>query len=227
MSVLICRSFIGWALLFLFPLFVFAADTGPSAMLHSQSGVWVNGKEVPDSTAIFSGDSLETKTGSVANLDVEGSTVLIRPETVVTFNGDSLTLEHGGVDVTTSSSLRVHVNCIRVVPVSSAWTQYQVSDLSGTVHVAAIKSDVNITRSGGLKKPTPENATQSATVQEGHQVDRNESDACGAAEQPQSPEHPLNTRALEIGGGLAGTGIIICAVFCRGSSPPSVSPWQP
>lgn len=227
MSVFTGRNSICWVLVFLFPLSIFAADTGHSAMLHSQGGVWVNGKEVPESTAIFSGDSLETKSGSVANLDVEGSSVLIQPETVVTYNGDSLTLDHGSVEVTTSTSMRVHIKCIRVVPVSSAWTQYQVSDLNGTVHVAAVKSDVNITHSGGLKKPSPENAGESATVREGQQADRNESDVCGVAEQPQSAGHPLNTRALEIGGGAAGTGIILCILLCRGSSSPSVSPSQP
>ena len=59
------------------PLWLFAADTG-AAILHTRGGVWVNGTEVADSTAIFPGDSRETKSGFVANLGAEGSSVLIQ-----------------------------------------------------------------------------------------------------------------------------------------------------
>lgn len=76
----------------------------------------MNGAEVVDSTAIFSGDLLETKSGSVANLDTEGSSVLIQSESVVKFQGNFLTLEHGSVSVGTSTSMNVHVNCIKSNP---------------------------------------------------------------------------------------------------------------
>jgi hypothetical protein len=227
MNVSIIRNSICWALSVLFPLCLLAADTGSSAMLRSKGGVWINGKAAPESTAIFSGDSLQTNTGSVANLDVEGSSVLIQPESLLTFNGDSLTLEHGSVMVTTSTSMRVHVNCIKVVPVSSAWTQYQVTDVNGTVQVAAIKSDVNISQNISARKPSAQSASQSGTVHEGQQAERNESDACGAAEQPKLAGHALNTKWLEIGGGAVAGGIVLCILLCKGSNPTNVSPSQP
>jgi hypothetical protein len=211
----------------LFPLSLLAADTG-SAMLHSNGGVWVNGAEVADSTVIFPGDSLETKPGFVANLDAEGSSVLIRGESIVKFEGNYLTLEHGSVAVGTSTSMSVHVNCLKVEPVSNDQTQYEVNDLSGSVQVAARKKDVNIQQAGGLHKPSAESSSsQSGLVREGQQAKREESEVCGAASPPQSAGHALNTKWLEIGGGAGGGALVLCLLLCRGKSPSNVSPSQP
>jgi hypothetical protein len=210
----------------LFPVSLFAADTG-GAVVHSKGGVWVNGAEVVDATAIFPGDLLQTKPGFVANLDAEGSSVLIQPESVVKFEGAFLSLEHGSVSVGTSTSLSVHVNCIKVEPVNNERTQYDVTDTTGKVEVAAQKNDVNIKQAGGMQKASKgPNALQSATVREGEQVKRDESEMCGAAPRPGSSTNPLNTKRIEIGG-AAGGGLLLCLLFCKGSGASSVSPSQP
>ena len=211
----------------LFPLSLLAADTG-SAIVHSKGGVWVNGSEVADSTAIFPGDLLETKPGFVANLDAEGSSVLIQPESVVKFQGTFLSLEHGSVSVGTSTSMSVHVNCIKVEPVSNERTQYDVADISGTVQVAARKNDVNITQGGVLRKTTAQSsASESATVHEGQQATRDESAVCGAAARPGAAGNALNTKWIEIGAG-AGVGVLVlCLILCKGTKPSNVSPSQP
>lgn len=204
-----------------------AADTH-SAILHSDGGVWVNGNEVSASTAIFPGDVLETKPGFVANLDAEGSSVLIQPESIVKFEGTYLDLEHGSVSVGTATEMSVHVNCIRVTPVSSDRTQYDVADLSGSVQVDARKNDVKITR-GGLKKTTPDDASQSATVHEGHEDKRDESALCGAPLRPEAPTNGLNTKWIEIGGAAGGGALVLCILLCKSSShsTTSVSPSTP
>jgi hypothetical protein len=209
------------------PLSLAAADTG-SAVLHSDGGVWVNGLEVTGSTAVLPGDVLETKPGFVASLDADGSSVLIQPESVVEFHGTFLTLEHGSVSVGTSTLLSVHVNCIKVEPLSGERTQYDVADVSGTVEVAARKNDVNITQGGALRKTTPESSSsQSATVHEGQHATRDESAICGAAERPESAGHGLNTKWLEIGGGAGGGVLLLCLLLCKGSGRTNVSPAQP
>jgi hypothetical protein len=228
MSVSALRNFLCWALVVLCPLSLTAADTG-SAVLHSEGGgVWVNGFEIAGTTVVFPGDVLETKAGAVANLDAEGSAVLIQPESVVKFQGTFLGLEHGSVSVGTSTAMSVHVNCIKVEPISNERTQYDVGDVNGTVQVAAHKNDVNITQGGALHKATPDNnSSQSATVHEGQQASRDESTACGAAMPPQSPGNPINAKALEIGGGAALGGIVLCVLLCRGPSPSRISPDGP
>jgi len=228
MSVSAVRVGISCMMAVLCPLSLMAADTR-SAILHSDGGVWVNGNEVAASTAIFPGDVLETKPGFVANLDTEGSSVLIQPESIIKFEGTYLDLEHGSVSVGTSTEMSVHVNCIRVTPVTTDRTQYDVADLSGSVQVDARKNDVNITR-GGLKKNSPDDAAQSATVHEGHEDKRDESAVCGAPLRPESPGGSgLNAKWIEIGGGAAGGAILLCILLCKGSShsTTSVSPSQP
>jgi hypothetical protein len=227
MSVSVLRKFLSWIMVALFPLSVLAADAG-SAIVHGKGGVWVNGSEVADSTAIFSGDTLETKPGSVADLDVEGSSVLIQPESVVKFQGTFLTLEHGSVSVGTSTSLNVQVNCIKVEPISRDRTQYDVTDVNGTVKVSAIKNDVNITQGGALRKTSSKgSAAQSATVHEGQQATRDESTACGAAPRPEAASRGLNAKGLEIGGAVGVGGLVLCLLLCRGTDHSNVSPSQP
>jgi len=227
MSVSGMRAFVCWVIVILFPLFLVAADSG-SAILHSEGGVWVNGTEISGSTAVFPGDLLETKPGFVANLDAEGSSVLIQPESIVKFQGNYLSLEHGSVSVGTSTLMSVHVNCIKVEPVTNDRTQYDVADLSGKVEVAAHKNDVKIVQGGSLRKASSENgSSQSATVHEGQQATRDETQACGAASTPESPAHELNTKWLKIGGGTGVGVLVLCLLLCTGKGQSAVSPWQP
>jgi hypothetical protein len=225
MTVSILRNVICWTLSVISPLSLLAADTG-SAILHSNGGVWINGGEALDSTAVVPGDLLETKPGSVANLDADGSAVLIQPESVIKFNGDSLTLEHGSVSVGTSKSMSVHIDCIRVVPVSNEWTQYDVTNVNGTVQAAARKKDVNIEFAASVRKPSLERvASQSATVREGEQATRVATEVCGTAK----PERATDSskKWIEVGGGVGGGVILLCLLLCHGKNPPHVSPWQP
>jgi hypothetical protein len=226
MSVSISRHFASWMMIVFLPWSLLAADTG-SAMLHSSGGVWVNGAEVADSTVVFPGDSLETKPGFVANLDTEGSSVLIQEESIVRFQGGYLILDHGSVSVGTSTSMSVHVNCIKVEPLSNDRTQYDVMDVSGKVQVTARKKDVNIRHDAALHKPSAENASsQSGVVHEGQEATRDESAVCGAAS-PEAASHTLNTKWLEIGGGVGGGALLLCFLLCKGKSSSSVSPSQP
>jgi hypothetical protein len=226
MSVSVLRNSIAVLMVFLFPLSMVAADTG-SAILRSNGGVWVNGNEVAGSTTVFPGDSLQTKPGFVANLDAEGSSVLIQPETIVKYENNFLVLEHGSLSVGTSTAMSVHVNCIRVEPLSNERTQYEVADVSGKVEAAARKNDVRITQTRGAKKASLENSSKSSSViHEGEQASREESQACGAAA-PESPTHGLNPKWLEIGGGAGAGVIVLCLLLCKSSPKSEVSPSQP
>ncbi len=212
-------------MILLLPQSLMAIDSG-SAILHTRGGVWVNGSEVPDSTAIFPGDLLETKPGFAANLTADGSTVLIQPESVLKFQGDLLVLEHGGVSVGTSKAMRVQVNCLTVVPVSTEWNQYEVTDVTGKVLVAARKNDVKINREGGLEKLSKERENSSgAIVHEGEQDTREESEVCGAPPGPATAGNVLNPKW--IAAGAAGGGILILLVLHGGPSKPPISSSKP
>lgn len=224
-GVLRARNFIGWVVIAFWPLSSLAADAN-AAVLRSKGGVWVNDAEAVDSTPVFPGDRIEAKPGFVAELDAEGSSVLIQSESILKFQGTFIELEHGNISVGTSASLGVHVNCLQVEPLSSERTEYNVKDTTGSVEVMAVKGDVKFTQVGGLRKTSKDSGLLgSAVLHEGQQEKRQESD-CGAASQPPNAAHSFPTKWLEIGGGIAGAAAL-CLVFCKGSSKSDISPSDP
>ncbi len=225
------RRILTWMLMVWLPASLQAADT-KSAVLHSQGGVWVNGMEAADASAVFPGDLLETKPGFSASLSEDGSTVSIQPESVVKFEENLLVLDHGNLVVGTTTGMRVRVHCITVIPVSDTeWTQYEVTDVNGNIQVAAHKKDVRIELEGNHSKtPSATDATggttRGTTVHEGEQASRRESEACGAAMSPVSMLKGVNP--AWIAGGAVGTGVLICwLAHCFGGGSGPVSPDKP
>lgn len=202
-------------------------DQPGAAVLHTQGGVWVNGYEAQDSSAVFPGDLLETKVGQAASLTLDGSTVLIQPESVAKLQTNLLELDHGSVFVGTSKSFKVRVRCITVVPVLSEWTQYEVTNLNGNIQVAARKNDVNVEREMDRGKPSPDTeASRGSTVHETEQKSFDESEMCGAPAKPAQPGKGVNPKWIVAG--AAGAGLLICVLVCRSTpTKPPISPWTP
>src|SRR5215471_13068639 len=202
-------------------------EQAAGAILHTQGGVWVNGYEARDSSAVFAGDVIETKAGATANLTLAGTTVLMSPESVGKFQTELLELDHGSVSVGTSTGFKVRVNCVLVVPVVQEWTQYIVTDLNGTIQVSANKKDVNVDHEAGRGKPVAENQdSQHASVHEGEQKSFDESGICGAPARPTSPLNGISPKW--IAAGAAGAGVLVFILIHGGGSPNSpVSPSTP
>jgi hypothetical protein len=196
------------------------------AILHAQGGVWVNGYEARDSTAVFPGDLLETKPGSSANLSLDRSNVLIQPESVGTLQTNSLELDHGSVFVGTSKSFRVQVRCITVVPALNEWTQYEVTNVSGNLQVAARKNDVNVERKMDGTKPLPETtASNEASVHEGEQKSFDLTAICGAPARPVGASTSLSPKWIVAG--AAGAGVLVCVLVCHGGPKTPISSSSP
>jgi len=184
----------------------------------------VNGTEAPDSSAIFIGDLLETKPGFSASLTLEGSTILLQAESVAKFQQDIIILDHGSVSVGTSRGFKVRVNCITVVPVLNEWTQYDVTDVNGTVQVAANKKDVYIDRETSHKKPIAEPQTEhTATVREGEHSSKDEAEVCGAPARPTGASSGVSPKWIAAGAGGAGLLILLLAHGGGGKPPLSAS----
>ncbi len=140
-----------------------AADSNP-AMLYTSGTAWVNGAPLPrPSSAIFAGDLLQTRSDSIANINAPGSTMTVHSDSLVKFEGASLRLEHGGVTVSTSVGVATIAGDVKIVPASNAWTEFNVSDVDGTVHIAARKGDVTISDESGV-----------ATLAQGQETTRDE-----------------------------------------------------
>jgi hypothetical protein len=123
---------------------MFAADTN-AAMLYTNGAAWINGAHVPRaSSAIFSGDILQTRSDSVANINEAGSSITVLADSLVTFEGSSLDIEHGAVTVSTSRSVATTAGDVKVTPVSNSWTEFNVTDLDGKVRISAKKGDLTV-----------------------------------------------------------------------------------
>jgi hypothetical protein len=229
MGVPIIRSLVAWTLIFLLPVSLLG-QTG-SAILHSQGGVWVNGNESPDASAVFVGDVIETKPGFSATLTLDGTSVSIQPESIGKLEANLLTLDHGSVAVATSKGFRVKVNCILVVPVLNEWTQYEVTDVNGTVRVAAKKGDVRVEHEERVAKELPEKAptesehSRGEIVREGQQSSNDESVVCGGPPRPTTPGTALNPKLIAAGAG--GAAVLLWLLLHGGGSKSPVSNWQP
>jgi hypothetical protein len=138
------RGVVSGVLLFLLPASIFAADSN-AAMLHTNGAAWVNGSHVPRaSSAIFFGDLLQTRSDSIASINQPGSSITVLSDSLIQFEGTSLDIQHGGVTVATSRSVATTAGDVKVTPVSNAWTEFNVTDVDGTVHIAARKGDLTI-----------------------------------------------------------------------------------
>src|SRR5258708_3026754 len=224
MSVSIIRYLVCWALIVVVPVSLLG-QTG-SAILHTQGGVWVNGNEAPDASAVFTGDLVETKPGFSATLTLDGSSILVQPESIAKLQENLLVLDHGSVSVGTSKGFRVRVNCITVIPVLNEWTQYDVTDVNGTVQVAARKKEVKIEgEQGGAKLASESEQSDGTTVHEGQQSGNDESSVCGAPLKPTGAGTALNPKWIAAGAG--GAGLLLWLVLHGGRNKTPVSNWQP
>ncbi|MGA2922491.1 MAG: hypothetical protein ABSE28_15380 [Candidatus Sulfotelmatobacter sp.] len=132
------RKLVCGVMIVIVPSSLFAQDTG-GALLHSDGGTWLNENPVPATPTIFRDSLVRTQKGYRATIDAEGPSVLIGPETVVQFQGNDLTLDHGSLRLDTATEMTVIVGCISINPLSSDRTHYDVTDIDGKVKVIAYK----------------------------------------------------------------------------------------
>lgn len=201
------------------------AQTPAGAMLHGDR-VWLNGNSAPSSSAIFPHDLVQTQKDSQAKIDADGSTATVQPDTIVQFEGDELVLDHGSLQVNTSRSMRVRVNCMTIIPINPEWTRYDVIDVDGKVKVVAYASDVKIHYAGAAAARKSKAALSDVIVHQGEQATREE--RCGAAAKPGEIVNAdaafLNTVWAKA---VAGAAIVAvtCYALCRGDDP--ISPDKP
>lgn len=213
MGVSMLRSVVVWMMIVVIPgSFVSAESNG--AMLYGKGTVWVNGSPLPQSSAIFPGDLVQTKTESIANITGSGSSVIVQPDSLLKFEDNAVSLEHGTVRVATSRSMAARALAVTVAPATSAWTEFEVTDVNGVVQIIARKGDVNVTC-----------GKHTATLAEGQQATRDESGDCrrkkGGAYPPTGGDFLASPYAWSsIGGGT----IVLCVTwFCDNDPPPSQS----
>ncbi|MFZ0198206.1 MAG: hypothetical protein WB523_04775 [Candidatus Sulfotelmatobacter sp.] len=200
------------------------AQSSGGALLHSSGGTWLNENPAPATAAIFADSLVQTQKGYSARIDAEGSSVQIGSETVVQFQGNELTLDHGSLKLDTATAMTVIVGCITINPIVADRTQYDVTDIDGKVKVIAYKKDVKIRLHGSALRKTKPGASSEFIVKEGEQATRAEH--CGVPiNNPGPGTRPYLDSIAAKSIGLVVVGVITCYALCRNDDP--VSPSKP
>jgi hypothetical protein len=216
------RKMVSCVLLLIFPGSMWAADSG-AAMLYANGAAWLNGSHVPSSSAIFAGDLVQTRSDSAANINAPGSSITVLGDSLVKFEGTSLNVEHGGVAVSTSKSLAATAGDVRVAPSSNAWTEFNMTDVDGTVRIAARKGDLSVTDDNGtVTLAQGQETTRDEQSDQSDSKKKNKKRASGAA--PAAGGGILSS-PLAMGIGAAGIGGVTAWVLLHNNNP--VSPSQP
>src|SRR5580700_9020492 len=214
------RKMVSCVLLLMVPGSLFAADSG-AAMLYANGAAWLNGSHVPNSSAIFAGDLVQTRSDSAANIHAPGSSITVLGDSLVQFEGTSLKVEHGGVSVSTSKGIATTAGDVRVAPVSSAWTEFNVTDVDGTVRIAARKGDLTITDDNGtVTLPQGQETTRDEQSDQSDKKKKDKKRGTGAV--PAAGGGVLNS-PIAIGAGAAAIGGVTIWVLTRSSNPMSPS----
>jgi hypothetical protein len=216
------RKMVSCVLLLMVPGSLLAADSG-AAMLYANGAAWLNGSHVPNSSAIFAGDLVQTRSDSAANIHAPGSSITVLGDSLVQFEGASLKVEHGGVSVSTSKGVATTAGDVRVAPASNAWTEFNVTDIDGTVRIAANKGDLTITDDDGtVTLPQGQETTRNEQSDQTDKKKKEKKRAAGAV--PAAGGGALNS-PVAIGVGAAAIGGLTIWVLTRSSNP--VSPATP
>jgi hypothetical protein len=213
------RALICWIVVFLMPSATLAAD-GPVGVLYGTGTVYLDGARLANSMPVISGDVIETKEIGVAHLDMSGSTVIIQPNAIVRFQAAGLSLDHGSISMATGKSLSVSARDFQIIPVSSAWTQFEVTRSGGIIQIAVRRNSVTI--KCGVGAPT--------LIQEGHQLTRTDAQDCGLAQKSGSgaptPVHgAILTSPWAEAAGIGAAGTLLFLTLRHGDDP--ISPTQP
>jgi hypothetical protein len=197
------RSLVCCLLSVLVPMQLLAGESA-SAMLYINGKAWLNGSEVPKSGAVFSGDLLQTRSDSTANIQAPGSNVMVLANSLVKFQGPAVEIEHGSVRVSTARGLAAQAGDVTVKPVSNVWTEFQVTDVDGRVQIAANKGDLAIQDDKGTTTISQgEQTTRDDTSETGRKKKRRN----GAGAAPAAGGGVMSSRYAVYGGVAAAGGV--------------------
>ncbi len=205
-----------WIMISAVPASLWAADSSP-AMLYARGQAWINGANVPRTSAVFPGDLVQTRSDSLARINASGSNVVVLSDSLVKFEGPAVDLQHGSLKVATSRGLSTHTGEITVAPASNGWTEFEVKQVSeDTVQIMAQKGDLTV--SDGSNTSTLPQGQQTTVNNSAEKKKKRRKKAAGAV--PASGGAVLDSPAV-IYGGAAAVGGLLTWVLLQDSNPVS------
>src|SRR5437879_4872501 len=196
------RRLVSWLLVLLTPAALIAADAD-TAVLYGTGSVYLNGSLLSNSSAVTTGDVIQTKETGAANLNAAGSSVVIQSNTIVRFQSGGLALDRGSVTVATGRGLSVFARDFKITPASGNWTEFYISRASGVVQIIARKSGITVSC-----------GANTSTIKEGQQFSRDDAANCGLVDKaggasPAAKGPILDSTWARDAGIAAGSGLLL------------------
>ncbi len=218
------RSLLSFLLVFLLPASQIAAQTtGP--MLFPQGKVLVDGKDINAPIGLFAGDKVQTAASATASLTAVGTTVLLSPNTVLTYGQGALEMGCGHLLVTTVvNRLSSHVANLTITPGSDV-AKYEITRAGGKLEIATREGAINVN-----------DGVQTTSVGAGKLISFSTGSDCPAADAapdqtPAPASKPVSLSKGKIAaialGGAGAVGVGLALALSRGGSKAPVSPSVP
>jgi hypothetical protein len=186
------------------------------AVVEASRTAWLNGTVIPQLSAIFPGDIVQTK-ADLADIDAFGSKVRIWKDSLLTYRTNAVELERGSVSVITSKAMGTQIEGLSVRPAALAWTEFQVTNSDGAVRIVATRGDLLVADERGT---TTLNAGQETT----REAPRKKSKKRSAGAVPAGQGSVMDSKAAIVVGG-ATIGAVTTWVLCHSDDP--ISPDTP
>lgn len=113
-----------------------------AAMLRASGNVFVNGSRVADSLAILDGDSVRTADHSAAALTLPGATLLLAPNSTLTYSDGIVQVICGSAVIRTSRAMRATTGQLTIAATERSAFEVQRTD-SG-LRIATLEGSVTV-----------------------------------------------------------------------------------
>lgn len=129
-----------WVMVVAFPVSVVLADSN-SAMLQANGAVKINENAVSRSSAVFQGDRIATGKDSSAAITATGVSILMAPNSLLTFAGKQVNLTAGGARF--NGPISVSAGGMTISP-ASANARFEVRYQAALVHVTSVEGKLSV-----------------------------------------------------------------------------------
>jgi hypothetical protein len=135
------------------------------AMLFANGHVEVNGQTAAYSTSVFAGDKIDVSKSAAASINLDGSSVVVTPNSSVEFKQAGVDVVHGGARVSTSSGMSAIAGQYVVSP-KDATAKFDVLNAGDKVVVVSRQGALTI-KDGSRTIPVASGATTELAMAEG------------------------------------------------------------
>ncbi|MGH9509900.1 MAG: hypothetical protein ACRD2Q_08780 [Terriglobales bacterium] len=129
-----------WVMVVAFPVSTVLADSN-SAMLQANGAVKINDSAVNRSSAVFQGDRIATGKDSSAAITATGTTILLAPNSLLTFAGKQVSLNAGGAHF--NGPISVSAGGMTIVP-ASANARFEVRYEAGELRITSVQGVLSV-----------------------------------------------------------------------------------